>query len=465
VTQLRLGTAAGRATLATTVLASGMAFLASTVVTIALPDLGEQLRANLSGLQWIIIGYTLVLAAFALLGAALGEQHGRRRIFLAGVAWFTVASIACGLASNLDLLAVARVLQGAGAALMVPGSLAILQASFVPSDRAAAIGAWSGLSGISVALGPLLGGWLVGTFGWRAVFLLNVPLAVVVLLLGVRYLPESSNPAARHTRSDLAGPLLGALGLAGLTYALIATPKDGFGSFRVWLGFAVGLLGPISLALVERGRRRPGVGISDREGRPRIMAMIPSGQVASRTFALLTLYTFSVYAALGGLVFFLVIQLQTVAGYSATAVGVASLPTTLIVLVGGLGGAALAARIGWRVRLIAGPALCAAGTLLLLNVGPDTVYWRDVLPGTILLGLGLAAFAAPLTSAILAAVARIGQLLAVAALPLLVGLGGAAYANSTAFNHGYHVALWWCAGFLTAGALTALLLRTSEISG
>jgi hypothetical protein len=195
------------------------------------------------------------------------------------------------------------------------------------------------------------------------------------------------------------------------------------------------------------------------------MAMIPSGRVASRTFTLLTLYTFSVYAALGGLVFFLVIQMQTVAGYSATAVGAASLPTTLIILAGGLGGAALAARIDWRARLIAGPALCAAGTLLLLNVGLDTVYWRDVLPGTILLGLGLAAFAAPLTSAMLAAVARIGQLLAVAALPLLVGLGGAAYANPTAFNHGYHVALWWCAGFLTAGALIALLLRTGEISG
>ncbi|NUO59313.1 MAG: MFS transporter [Hamadaea sp.] len=473
VTQLRLGTTAGRATLAAAVLASGMAFLDTTIVTVALPAIGEDLSAKLSGLQWTITGYTLTLAAFVLLGGALGDRHGRRRIFLVGVGWFTVASIACGFAPTIEILIASRILQGVGAALLTPGSLAILQSSFAPSDRARVIGAWSGLSGVATAVGPFVGGWLIDALNWRAVFFLNVPLAVAVFWLG-RRMPESRNPVARHTRFDVAGTVLGALGLAGLTYAMIATPEEGFGSPAVWAGFAVGLFCLVTFVAVERRRSRPGVGISDREGRPRIVAMMPMSLFRSRTFSLLNAYTVVVYGAMGGLLFFLAIQLQTVAGYSALEAGIATLPMTLLLLVGSGRSAALAARIGPRPQLVIGPLLCVAGTLLLLAVDENTLYWRDVLPGAIVFGLGLTAQVAPLTASVLSAVddtyagiasginnaaARAASLLAVAALPMIVGLAGAAYANPEAFNSGYHQALLWCAGGLAVGALLAAFLR------
>jgi EmrB/QacA subfamily drug resistance transporter len=472
VTVLRLETTAGRATLTAAVLASGMAFLDTTIVNVALPALGNELSAKLSGLQWTVIGYTLTLAAFVLLGGALGDRYGRRRIFLAGVTWFTIASIACGLAPTIELLVAGRIMQGAGAALLTPGSLAILQASFVQHQRARVIGAWSGLSGVSTAVGPFIGGWLIDALNWRAVFFLNVPLAAAVILLSVRHLPESSNPVARYTRFDIAGSVLGAVALAGLTYGLIAAPGEGLGSPAVWAAFTVGLTCLLLFVVVERRRGRPGVGISDPEGRPRIVAMLPPSLFASRAFTLLNIYTVAIYAAMGGLLFFLVIQLQTVSGYSALAAGIATLPMTLLLLVGSSRSGALATRIGPRLQLVAGPILCAAGTLLLLAVDSETVYWRDVLPGAILFGLGLTTFVAPLTASVLAAVddthagvasgvnnaaARAASLLAVAALPLLVGLAGAAYANPAAFTTGYHEAILWCAGGLLAGAVIVII--------
>jgi len=478
VTELRLGTTVGRATLAAAVLASGMAFLDTTIVNVALPAIGEELSAKLSGLQWTVTGYTLTLAAFVLLGGALGDRHGRRKIFLLGVGWFTLASIACGFAPTIELLVAARILQGVGAALLTPGSLAILQASFAPEDRPRVIGAWSGLSGVSTAVGPFIGGWLIDALNWRAVFFLNVPLAGAVFWLA-RWMPESSNPVARHTRFDVAGAVLCAVGLAGLTYALIATPEEGFGSPAVWAGFLIGIVCLIAFVLLERRRSRPGVGISDREGRPRIVAMLPMSLFHSRTFSLLNLYTVAVYGAMGGLLFFLAIQLQTVSGYSALEAGIATLPMTLLLLIGSGRSAELATRIGPRLQLVVGPLLCVAGTLLLLAVDEDTVYWRDVLPGTIVFGLGLTAQVAPLTASVLAAVddayagvasgvnnaaARAASLLAVAALPMIVGLAGAAYANPAAFNAGYHEAVLWCAGGLLLGAVFALFLRPSPRS-
>ncbi|MFC4129473.1 MFS transporter [Hamadaea flava] len=473
VTELRLGTTAGRATLAAAVLASGMAFLDTTIVTVALPAIGEDLSAKLSGLQWTVTGYTLTLAAFVLLGGALGDRHGRRKIFLIGVGWFTLASIACGFAPTIEALIAARILQGVGAALLTPGSMAILQASFAPEDRSKAIGAWSGLSGVSTAIGPFIGGWLIDVLNWQAVFFLNVPLALAVCWLA-RRMPESRNLIARHTRFDVAGAVLGALGLAGFTYALIATPEEGFGSPEVWAGFAVGVFCLFTFIAVERRRSRPGVGISDHEGRPRIVAMMPTSLFGSRTFSLLNAYTVVVYGAMGGLLFFLAIQLQTVSGYSALEAGIATLPMTLLLLVGSGRSAALAARIGPRPQLVLGPILCAGGTLLLLAVDENTLYWRDVLPGAIVFGLGLTLQVAPLTASVLAAVddayagiasginnaaARAASLLAVAGLPMIVGLAGAAYANPEAFNSGYHEALWWCAGGLAAGAALAAFLR------
>nr|WP_157545422.1 MFS transporter [Hamadaea tsunoensis] len=451
-----------------------MAFLDSTIVNVALPRLGEDLHAELSGLQWTVNAYTLVLAAFVLLGGAVGDKRGRRRTFLSGVAVFTVASICCALAPTIGLLIAARVAQGAGAALLLPGSLALLQVSFVPNERSRVIAIWSGLSGVATAAGPFLGGWLIDAWSWRAIFLLNVPLAAVVVLIGSRFLPESLNPEARHTRFDIAGAVLCAIGLGGLAYGLTAAPELGFASFAVWAGLVAGVVGLIAFVSVERRRGLPGVGIADREGRPRIVAMLPPVLFRDQTFALLTAYTIAVYAALGGLLFFVAIQLQTVAGFSALAAGVATLPMTLIMLVGSPRSAAMAARRGPRLQLVAGPVLCAAGTLALLAVGPETNYWLDVLPGAILFGLGMVAFVAPLTATVLAVVpdayagvasgtnnaaARAASLLAIAALPLLVGLAGAAYANPTAFNRGYHAALLWCAGALLAGAVIGAFVR------
>ncbi|MBB5871196.1 EmrB/QacA subfamily drug resistance transporter [Allocatelliglobosispora scoriae] len=470
---LRLGTARGRGTLVAAVLASGMAFLDSTVVNVALPKLGEDLHAEMSGLQWVVNGYTLTLAAFVLLGGALGDRFGRRRVFLIGVVWFALASVACGFAPSIELLVFARIVQGVGAALLVPGSLAMIQASFDPAERGRAIGAWSGLSGVSTAVGPFIGGWLIDSLSWRWIFFINIPLAVGVVLCA-HWIPESRSLAARNTRFDIAGSMLGALGLAGITYALIAAPEHGLGSFTVLLPFLVGIACLISFVQVEKRRGEPGVGHADRDGRPRRPAMLPPSLFTSRVFTLLNIYTLFVYGAFGGIFFFLVIQLQSVSGYSALEAGIATLPITLLLLIGSAQSGALATRIGPRPQLVLGPLLCAAGALLLHLVGPEADYITRVLPGVLLFGLGLMALVAPLTSAVLAAVedehagvasgvnntaARAASLLAVAALPLLVGLSGAAYANPVAFDHGFNQALWWCAGLLVVGGVLALLVR------
>src|SRR5664279_5580837 len=226
-TGLTFGTARARFVLAATVLGSGMAFIDSTVVNVALPRIGESLGAGLAGLQWTINGYTLTLASLILLGGSLGDRFGRRRVFVIGVVWFALASLLCGVAPNVEMLIAARALQGIGGALLTPGSLAILQSSFRPQDRARAIGAWSGLGGIAGAAGPFLGGWIVQTTSWRWVFLINLPVAVAVLLCALRHVPESRDAAASH-HIDIAGAALGALGLGGLTYGLIAWQDRGF---------------------------------------------------------------------------------------------------------------------------------------------------------------------------------------------------------------------------------------------
>uniref|UniRef100_UPI0010416498 MFS transporter n=1 Tax=Actinomadura roseirufa TaxID=2094049 RepID=UPI0010416498 len=216
---VRLGTAAGRWILLATVLGTSVAMLDATVVNVALPRLGQDLGADMAGLQWTVNAYTLTLAGFILLGGSLGDRYGRRRVFLIGVVWFAVASVLCGAAQDIGTLVVARALQGVGGALLTPGSLAIIQASFAGDDRPRAVGAWSGLAGIAGAVGPFAGGWLVEAAGWRWVFLLNVPLAVIVVLVAVRHVPESVDPAARG-RFDVLGAALAALTLAGTTYAL-----------------------------------------------------------------------------------------------------------------------------------------------------------------------------------------------------------------------------------------------------
>ncbi|KKK06105.1 MFS transporter [Micromonospora sp. HK10] len=460
---LRTGTAAGRGTLLAATLASGMVFLDSTVVNVALPRLGADLDATVADLQWTVNGYLLMLAAFVLLGGALGDRFGRRRIFLLGVVWFALASVLCGLSQGIGWLIAARFLQGAGGALLTPGSLAVLQASFHPDDRGKAIGIWSGLSGVATTLGPLLGGWLIDAFSWRWIFFVNVPLAVGVVLAALRWVPESRDVAASRTgagrRFDVAGALLGALGLGGVTYALIDAPARGARSPAVLAAAVAGVLAVVVFVLVERRR-----GDS---------AMLPTGLFGSRLFSVLNVFTVVVYAALGGFTFFLAVYLQNVVGWSALLTGLATVPMTVLLLLGSSRAGAMAARIGPRLPLTVGPVVAAAGLLLLRRVGPGASYWTDVLPGVVLFGAGLTLVVAPLTASVLAAVAdrfagvasgfnnaasRAGGLLAVAALPLLVGLSGTGYEQKGALAGAYRGALAWCAGLLVAGAVLAAAL-------
>ena len=444
---VHLGTATGRAVVLAAVLGSGMTMLDGTVVNVALRTIGEDLGASLEQLQWITNGYLLSLSSFILLGGSLGDRFGRRRVFVVGTVWFALASLLCGLAPSPEVLVGARVLQGVGAALLVPGSLAMIQGAFVAGDRAKAIGSWTGLTSVAAAIGPFVGGGLVQFASWRWIFLINLPVALVTVLVAQRAVPETLDPDAPR-RFDVAGALLAALALGGLTYALIewGTP------LAPW-AVVVAVVAAVGYVVDERRSDHP---------------MLPLGIFADRTFTAANAMTLLVYAALGAVLFFLVLQLQTVSGYGALEAGVATLPITICMLLLAPRGGALGARIGPRIPMTVGPLVMAAGTLLLLRVGPDTSYWTDVLPGLTVFGLGLALMVAPLTATVLAAasdehagiasgvnnaVARAGSLLAVAALPVAVGLGGEEYADPVAFDAAYDAATLACAVLLVAGGL------------
>jgi EmrB/QacA subfamily drug resistance transporter len=457
---VRLGTAAGRWVVLATVLASGMAFLDSSAVNVALPAIGEDLGSGLAGLQWTLSGYTLALASLILLGGALGDRYGRRRVFLVGVVWFAVTSLGCGLAQTTGQLVVLRVLQGVGGALLTPGSLAIIQSSFPHSDRPRAIGTWSTLGGVAGLVGPFLGGFLVDAVSWRWVFLVNAPVALVVVLVAVRHVPESRDPE-RTGRFDVLGAVWGALALAGITYALIAA-GDGPGRPQVWAAAAVGVLAGAAFVARERRAAEP---------------MLPTSVFGDREFTGANLSTFAIYGALGGWGFFLVVQLQTVVGYTATAAGAAMIPSTVVLTLLSTRAGALAQRTGARLPMTVGPVIAAAGVLLLARVGPGSSYLLDVLPGSIVAGIGLALLVAPLTATVLDAapdhlagvasgvnnaVARAAQLLAVAALPVAVGLSGDDYAEPAQFDAGYRTAMVVCAVLLVLGGAVAWLTIRSD---
>jgi len=440
-----------RLILATTILASSLAFIDGSVLNVALPAIGRGFQASIAEVQWVINAFLLPLSALLLLGGAAGDLYGRKRLLIGGIALFTAASLLCALAPSLAIFLAGRVLQGLGAAMLLPNSLAILGDTFSGEARGRAVGAWAAAGAMAGAAAPLIGGWLVDAVAWPAIFLVNVPIALAAILLGLRYVPESANPD--RPAPDWLGAGVATLGLGALTWGLTLWSASEQPSPPALAAIAAGAVLLLAFLFVERKRGGE--------------AMVPLSLFGSRSFAGLTLLTFLLYGAFGGLMVLLPYTLIQAAGYSALEAGAALLPLPILIAFGSPLMGKLAARLGPRLPLTIGPLLVGAGFLLALRINGAESYFASVLPMVLLLSLGMAVAVAPLTTAVLAsvdrrhtgtasglnsAVARTGGLVATALLGAVIGQSGAALVAS------FHAAALVCAAVAAAAALSAFLL-------
>jgi len=466
VTPLKLHSAAGRWVVAGSVLGSGAVFLESSVVNVALPAIARDFHVGVVGLQWVINGYLLTLSALMLLGGALGDRFGRPRVFAIGCVAFAFASGGCALAPGLVPLVLLRVIQGAAGALLVPNSLAMLDTAFAGEERGAAIGQWAAWSAVSTAAGPFAGGWLVDALNWRWVFSAVILFALVAALIVVRHIAsgEVKVSAGRDAREriDYLGAALGTLALAGIVGALMAGPAIGFHDWRVLAAGAGGVVCMAAFIFAERRARTP---------------ILPLAIFRSQQFSGVNATTFVVYAALSGLFFLLMPQLQENLHYSAMRAGAALTPANVIMLVFSPLAGRASARVGPRVLMTVGALIAAVGMVLFARVQEGASYVTTILPAIVVFGIGLSILVAPLTSAVLSAVkesdtgiasginnavARLAGLIATAALPLAAGIGGSAKLEGPAFAAGYARAMLICAGLCAAGALVAFATVRKE---
>ena len=447
---IALGSPAGRRMLAASIVGSGAVFLEGTVVNVALPSMARDFHLGLEGVQWVINAYLLALGALTLLGGALGDRYGRRRLFAAGAIAFSAATVGCALAPGMPVLLVLRFLQGLAGAMLVPNSLAMLEASFGKEERSTAIGRWAGWSSISTAIGPFLGGWLVDAGSWRWVFAVVAPVAAAAAWLAL----GGGMPREEHgnRQTDYVGAALIVLGLGTLTTALIDGPRVGFADPRIVVLLVAGAVLLAAFVIMERRSKSP---------------LVPPDLFRSRAFTGVNVATVSMYVALNGLILLLVLQLQGNLKYSALESGAALLPANGLMLVLAPRAGRFAHRHGARWPMVAGAVVAAVGMLLFSRVAPGVSYVRTILPAVVVFGLGLSALVAPLTAAVLAAAppgdagaasgvnnaaARLAGLLAAAALPAAAGMGGLEKLSGLRLTEGYARAMWICAGLAVLAA-------------
>ncbi len=441
------------------ILGSSVAGIDSTVVAVALPAIGRNLHVGFQDLQWTVTSYTLTLASLILVAGSLSDRWGRRRIFLAGLTWFTLASVLCAAAPGIGWLIAARAVQGIGGALMTPASLAIIEAAFAPADRTRAIGTWAGFSGVSAATAPFLGGWLLEAGSWRWIFLINVPVASVTAWATLRHVPESRD-TSQSGGADWAGALAGVAALAAITYAIIVLPGAGVTSPGFAAAAVIAVASSATFAVAERRGSHP---------------MLPLTIFRPPQFRAANAASFVIYGALGGFAFVFIPALEIIAGYSPVVAGSALVPVTAVTLLLSGTSGRLAQRIGPRPLVVAGCLACAVASVLAVRIGGHAGYWTVVFPLALLFGLGLASLVPPLTatamnsapdslaglaSGVNNAVSRVAGLLWIAALPPIAGLTGAAYTDPVRFRSSFGQISWICSAAFACAAVIAATFIT-----